>query len=93
MKIAFQNENVTLWHGDCLEILPTLPGGDFANTVVTGIENAANTVVSSVESFTGKVAQTTNPPPKPSSTSRGGGGYSCACACAWRAGPWRVPMR
>lgn len=62
--------------------LPTLPGGDFANTVVTGIENAANTVVSSVESFTGKVAQTTNPPPKPSSTSRGGGGYSCACACA-----------
>ncbi|HSJ52381.1 MAG TPA: hypothetical protein VLC52_01435, partial [Anaerolineae bacterium] len=32
--------------------LPTLPGGDFANTVVTGIENAANTVVSSVESFT-----------------------------------------
>jgi hypothetical protein len=64
--------------------LPTLPGADFANTVVTGIENAANTVVSSVESFTGKVTQTTNPPPPPSrsSGSSRGGGYSCACACA-----------
>ena len=63
--------------------LPTLPGADFANTVVSGIENAANTVVSSVENFTGKITQTTNPPPKPSSSSsRSGGGYSCACACA-----------
>jgi hypothetical protein len=63
--------------------LPTLPGGDFANTVVTGIENAANTVVSSVESFTGKVTESTNPPPPPSrSGGSRGGGYSCACACA-----------
>jgi hypothetical protein len=63
--------------------LPTLPGGDFANTVVTGIENAANTVVGGIERFTSGVTQTTNPPPKPSSSSsRGGGGYSCACACA-----------
>ncbi len=62
--------------------LPTLPGADFANTVVGGIENAANTVVSSVEGFTGKVTQTTNPPPKSSSSSSRGGGYSCACACA-----------
>jgi hypothetical protein len=62
--------------------LPTLPGADFANTVVTGIENTANTVVSGVEGFTGKVAQTTNPPPKSSSSSSRGGGYSCACACA-----------
>ncbi|MGD8398785.1 MAG: hypothetical protein PVG11_08000, partial [Anaerolineae bacterium] len=62
--------------------LPTLPGADFANTVVTGIENAANTVVSSVEGFTGGVTQTTNPPPKSSSSSSRGGGYSCACACA-----------
>jgi hypothetical protein len=62
--------------------LPTLPGADFANTVVTGVENAANTVVSSVESFTGKITNTTNPPPKPSSSSSRGGGYSCACACA-----------
>jgi hypothetical protein len=62
--------------------LPTLPGADFANTVVTGVENAANTVVSSIDSFTGKVTQSTNPPPKPSSSSSRGGGYSCACACA-----------
>ena len=62
--------------------LPTLPGADFANTVVTGIENTANTVVSSIEGFTGKVTKTTNPPPKSSSSSSRGGGYSCACACA-----------
>lgn len=66
--------------------LPTLPGADFANTVVTSIGNAANTVVSGIEGFTGKVTQQTNPPPKPSSSSSrsGGGGrsYSCACACA-----------
>jgi hypothetical protein len=62
--------------------LPTLPGADFANTVVTGIENASNTVVSSIDGFTGKVTQTTNPPPKSSSSSSSSGGYSCACACA-----------
>jgi hypothetical protein len=62
--------------------LPTLPGADFANTVVTGVENAANTVVSGIEGFTGKVTETTNPPPKTSSSSSRGGGYSCACACA-----------
>jgi hypothetical protein len=63
--------------------LPTLPGADFANTVVTGVENAANTVVSSIEGFTSGVTKTTNPPPKPSSSSsRSSGGYSCACACA-----------
>jgi len=62
--------------------LPTLPGGDFANTVVTGIEGAANTVVSSIENFTSGITKTTNPPPKSSSSSSRGGGYSCACACA-----------
>jgi hypothetical protein len=62
--------------------LPTLPGADFANTVVGGIEGAANTLVSSVENFTNGVTRTTNPPPKPSSSSSRSGGYSCACACA-----------
>jgi len=64
--------------------LPTLPGANFANSVVGGIEGAANTVVSSVESFTGGITETTNPPPKPSasSSSSRSGGYSCACACA-----------
>ncbi len=62
--------------------LPTLPGADFANTVVGGIQNVANTVVSGVENFTGRITQTTNPPPKSSSSSSRSGGYSCACACA-----------
>ncbi len=62
--------------------LPTLPGADFANTVVTGVENAANSVVSSVEKFTSGITETTNPAPKPSSSGSRGGGYSCACACA-----------
>ena len=63
--------------------LPTLPGADFANTVVTGVENAANSVVSSVERFAGGVTDKTNPPPVSSGSTRsGGGGYSCACACA-----------
>ena len=64
--------------------LPTLPGADFANTVVTGVENAANTVVGSVERFAGGVTDKTNPPPVTSGSTRsgGGGGHSCACACA-----------
>lgn len=63
--------------------LPTLPGADFANTVVSGIENAANTVVGSVERFAGGVTDKTNPLPVASSSTRsGGGGRSCACACA-----------
>jgi len=63
--------------------LPTLPGADFANTVVTGVENAANSVVSSVERFAGGVTNKTNPPPVSSGSTRSGsGGYSCACACA-----------
>ncbi len=46
--------------------LPTLPGADFANTVVTGVEGAASTVVGSIDRFTGGVTQSTNPPPKSS---------------------------
>jgi hypothetical protein len=65
--------------------LPTLPGAAFASTIVTGMQNTADKVVSSVERFTGGVTQVTNPPPvRASSSGRsgGGGGYSCACACA-----------
>jgi len=63
--------------------MPTLPGASFANAVVTRVEGIANGVVSKVESFTGKVTATTNPPPVRSSGGGwSGGGSSCACACA-----------
>ena len=61
--------------------LPTLPGAAFANTVVTSIEGAANSVVGSIEKFTSGVTETTNPPPR-SSGGSSGGGCACACACA-----------
>ncbi|MGD8719068.1 MAG: hypothetical protein PVH29_09645 [Candidatus Zixiibacteriota bacterium] len=63
--------------------MPTLPGADFANSIVTRVEGIANGVVSKVESFTGTVTSKTNP--RPVSTGggfSGGGGSSCACACA-----------
>ena len=63
--------------------MPTLPGADFANAVVTRVEGIANNVVSKVESFTGTVTAKTNPPPvRTSSGGFSGGGSSCACACA-----------
>jgi hypothetical protein len=67
--------------------LPSLPGGQFAASVVTSVQNTAGNLVSSLASFTGGVTKTTNPPPPPSTTGtsfRGssGGGCACACACA-----------
>jgi hypothetical protein len=67
--------------------LPTLPGGDFAASLVTGVQNMSAGVLGSLNDFTGGVTKVTNPPPKPSSTGRStggwkGGGSSCACACA-----------
>lgn len=68
--------------------LPSLPGADFAASVVGGMQTFANTVVGDVTAFTGGVTQKTNPPPKPTTPPRsggsrgGGGGRSCACACA-----------
>jgi hypothetical protein len=69
--------------------LPTLPGANFAASVVKGIQNTAGNLVSNVAAFTGNVTKVTNPPPPPSTISRGGGGWSggggghsCACACA-----------
>lgn len=64
--------------------LPTLPGADFAASMVTGVQNLSAGVLGSLGDFTGGVTKVTNPPPK--TTSRGGGwsggGSSCACACA-----------
>jgi hypothetical protein len=66
--------------------MPTLPGADFASTIVRGVEGTAGRIVHSVTDFTGGVTGVTNPPPKPSSSggsrSGSGGGHSCACACA-----------
>jgi hypothetical protein len=64
--------------------MPTLPGASFANGVVTRLEGVAGNVVSKLESFTGKVTATTNPPPVTTSSGGGysGGGCACACACA-----------
>jgi hypothetical protein len=66
--------------------LPQLPGGEFAASMVSGVQNTAGSLVSNVVDFTGKVTKTTNPPPPPPKASSGGwsggGGSSCACACA-----------
>lgn len=68
--------------------LPTLPGSDFAASVVQGVQNTAGNIISNVTNFTNGVTKTTNPPPPPSTRSGsgrsigGGGGCACACACA-----------
>ncbi len=64
--------------------LPTLPGSDFAGSVVTGVQNFSAGVIGNVTDFTNGITKTTNPPPPPSKSnwSSGGGGSSCACACA-----------
>jgi len=67
--------------------MPTLPGSEFAASIVTGVQNTASKLVSNVVGFTNGVTKTTNPPPPPSKSSgwSGGGrsgGCACACACA-----------
>jgi len=71
--------------GSSAPSVPVLPGGDFAASVVTGVQGFANDVVGNVSSFTSGITTKTNPVPKSSSRSGGwssGGGSSCACACA-----------
>ncbi len=69
--------------------LPTLPGGDFAASIVTGVQNFSSKVIGNVTDFTNGVTRVTNPVPVAKSSGyRGGGrggssgGRSCACACA-----------
>lgn len=66
--------------------LPNLPGGEFAASVVTGIQNFSSDVVGDITNFTSRITNKTNPVPKSTSKSSGwssrGGGSSCACACA-----------
>jgi len=63
----------------------SLPGADFAASVVTGVQTFSSKVIGNVSDFTSRVTNVTNPPPPPSKSGGyrgGGGGRSCACACA-----------
>ncbi len=67
--------------------LPSLPGADFAASIVGGVQSFASSVIGDVTSFTSGITEKTNPVPKSTSSSSwggrsGGGGSSCACACA-----------
>ena len=68
--------------------LPTLPGSDFAASVVNGVQNFSGKVVGNITSFTEGITQKTNPPPvattssRTGSSGRSGSGCACACACA-----------
>jgi len=67
--------------------LPSLPGSDFAASVVNSVQSFAGGVVGDLTAFTGGVTDKTNPVPVSTYTaSKGGGsssgGRSCACACA-----------
>lgn len=66
--------------------VPSLPGSDFAASIVNGISGFSAQAVGDVTGFTSGVTNKTNPVPvSTSSGSRGGGssgGRSCACACA-----------
>ena len=62
----------------------SLPGADFAASVVGGVQTFSQRVIGNINDFTSRVTNVTNPPPKPTTSGRsmGGGGRSCACACA-----------
>jgi len=64
----------------------SLPGADFAASVVGGVQTFSQKVIGNVQDFTSRVTNVTNPPPPPSTSGgrggRSGGGCACACACA-----------
>ena len=66
--------------------MPQLPGGEFAASVVTGMQGFSSDIVGNISSFTDRITNKTNPVPKSTSSGRswsgGSGGSSCACACA-----------
>ncbi|MDD5371618.1 MAG: hypothetical protein PHQ40_21265 [Anaerolineaceae bacterium] len=68
--------------------MPSLPGSNFAASVVNGAQTFAAGAIGDVAAFTSGITNKTNPPPPPSTTSGsgkwggGGGGSHCACACA-----------
>jgi hypothetical protein len=63
----------------------SLPGADFAASMVTGVQTFSQKTIGNINTFTEKITGKTNPPPPPSRSSgsgRSGGGCACACACA-----------
>ncbi len=66
--------------------LPNLPGGEFAASMVTGVQTMSSNVIGSLTDFTSNITNKTNPVPVSKSSggwsSGGGGGCACACACA-----------
>jgi hypothetical protein len=72
--------------------LPTLPGANFAASVINGVSNFSAGVIGNVNTFTSGVTTKTNPVPVATSSGSGrsggtrsggsSGGRSCACACA-----------
>ncbi|HEX7432246.1 MAG TPA: hypothetical protein VF326_01205 [Anaerolineaceae bacterium] len=64
--------------------MPSLPGSDFAASVINGSSTFAAGAIGDLTTFTGGITSKTNPaPPSSSGGSHGGGGHcACACACA-----------
>lgn len=63
----------------------SLPGADFAASVVGGVQGFSGKVLGNLNEFTGGVTNKTNPVPvatRSGSWHSGGGGCACACACA-----------
>jgi hypothetical protein len=70
--------------GGGVDALPSLPGSDFAASMVNSVENFSGGVIGKVSDFTSAVTNKTNPVPvsSRSGSSSSGGGCACACACA-----------
>jgi hypothetical protein len=63
--------------------MPSLPGADFAASMVNSVQTFSAGVLGGLTGFTGGVTNATNPPPPPPTYTGGrGGGAGCACACA-----------
>jgi hypothetical protein len=94
MEDTFTGRTVILprWYGNYGPLRPTvagtggkleLPGANLANTMVSSVESFSGKLISNVESFVTGVTNVTNPAPQSSGGSHsGGGGGGCACACA-----------
>jgi hypothetical protein len=64
--------------------MPSVPGSDFAASLVNSVQGFASSAVGDLTNFTGGITDKTNPIPVSTSSGgrSGGGGSSCACACA-----------